>query len=126
MTWFSIRRIRLLLHVLIVVFLAHPVQARAAERSVWLQPDEQNGYANGQIAGLVLDGRAQPLAHHRVELRVRTLSGRLRAVQTVATTMTDARGRFAFTGLAPGIFEVAVLRDGKTLETSAPIQLSAG
>jgi hypothetical protein len=130
MMWTSIRRIRLLAVAVVVVVLATSVQARASDGGVRLpwpeqsrrQPDGQNG----RVAGMALDGTGRPLADHRVELRVRTLSGRLRATQTVATAMTDARGQFAFTGLAPGIFEVAVLRGDTILRTSAPIQLSAG
>ena len=119
MTSFSIRRVRLLLLGLVVILLA--------ERSVRLQADEQpDAYVTGRITGMVLDGKARPLAHHRVELRIRTFSGGIRAAQTVATSMTDARGRFAFIGLAPGIFEVAVLRDDTLVRTSAPIELSAG
>jgi hypothetical protein len=123
---FSIRRIRSLTLVLVVVLVAADGQAHAADRRVRLEPDGQNEYANGQIAGMVLDGKGRPLTDHRVELRVRTFSGGLRATQTVAATTTDARGRFAFTGLAPGIFEVTVLRDDTIVRTSAPIQLSSG
>jgi hypothetical protein len=114
MTWFSIRGIRSLCVVAVVLLLADHVHAQVAE-----SPD-------GRIAGVVLDGKGRPLADHRVELRVPELSGRVRAVLTFAKTMTDAAGRFAFTGLAPGTFEVTVLRHDTVVRTSAPIQLSAG
>ena len=134
MTRFSIHWIRLLALVLAVVLLADHARADAAdsrvqlqpERSVRLHPDGDNQSGNGRIAGMVLDGKGRPLADHRVEARVRIFSGGLRATQTAATTTTDASGRFAFTGMAPGIFEVIVLRGNTVVRTSAPIQLSPG
>ena len=134
MTSFSIHWIRLLALVLAVVLLADHVRADAAdislrlhpERSVRLQPDADNQSGNGRIAGMVLDGKGRPLADHHVEARVRIFSSGLRATQTAATTTTDASGRFAFAGLAPGIFEVIVLRGDTVVRTSTPIRLSPG
>ena len=79
--------------------------------------------SNDQISGVAVDTNFQRLAQHEVQLkRVLQLGGQ--RVTGVATTTTDAGGRFSFTGLAAGSFEVEVLI-GEELVTK-PVELSAG
>ncbi len=79
--------------------------------------------SNGQISGVAVDRNGQRLAQHEVRLkRVFGLGGQ--RVTGVATTTTGASGRFSFTGLTAGSFEVEV-RIGEELVTR-PVELSAG
>ncbi len=79
--------------------------------------------SNGQISGVALDREGRRLVQHEVQLkRVFELGGQ--RVTGVATTTTDASGRFSFTGLYAGSCEVEVLIDEEPFTT--PVELSAG
>ncbi len=81
--------------------------------------------SNGQISGVAVDKNGRRLVQHEVQLnRVFELGGQ--RVTGVATTTTDADGRFSFTGLSAGSFEVEVVADGTVIATSAELTLSEG
>ena len=78
--------------------------------------------SNGQISGVVVDKHGQRLAQHEVQLKHLLGLGRPRVTE-LATTTTGASGRFSFTGLTAGSFEVEALI-GEELVTR-PVELSA-
>ncbi len=79
--------------------------------------------SNGQISGVAVDRNGQRLAQHDVQLK-RVFELGERRVAGVARTTTGASGRFSFTGLTAGRFEVEVLIDEELFTT--PVELSAG
>ena len=80
---------------------------------------------SGQILGLALDTAGHPLADHAVELRSVSEQGEPSA-PVVATTTTDANGRFFFPGLGRGRYTVALRFDERVIATSGPIALAEG
>jgi small nuclear ribonucleoprotein (snRNP)-like protein len=71
----------------------------------------------GQIGGVVIDGAGQPLADQRVELHSRRTNQR-------QVTTTDGNGRFAYTGLPYGRYEVEWYIRGQVVVESAQMELS--
>ena len=76
---------------------------------------------DGEITGAVTDAAGEPMADQRVELQ-RPASEDDRRVVAV----TDMNGRFVFSRLGPGRYEVQLREDGRVIATSRPIDLSAG
>ena len=76
----------------------------------------------GQISGIALDANGQSLAVHA--LRLRSAAGQATATPLVATTRTDAEGRFSFTALSQGRYVVDVLRGDQIVATSGLIALA--
>ena len=80
---------------------------------------EQQG--SGQISGVALDGTGKLVAGETVQLRhVRP------PTEVVATTTTDANGRFSFAALGPGRYIVDLRLERRVAATSGLISLAEG
>jgi hypothetical protein len=76
---------------------------------------------DGEISGMVVDAAGKPLVGQRVQLRRPRAQGPGQVVVT-----TGANGAFTYTGLGPGRYEVELVREGRVVTRSGPIELAAG
>lgn len=82
-------------------------------------PDDPRPTGAGQIAGTVIDTSGDVIEHANVILSSSNDFNR-------RTVMSGSNGQFAFTGLPPAVYKIAVSGPGMSTFTSAPIPLQAG
>jgi hypothetical protein len=75
----------------------------------------------GEISGVVVDARGLAVADQRVELLGPDTDGRNRLIAT-----TDSNGRFAFSRLGPGRYQVEVRVEDRVIARSSAIELTDG
>ena len=75
---------------------------------------------SGDIIGIALGPAGQPLSDHTVTLRLAD------SPVVVATTTSDAEGRFAFSGLRPGQYVVEVTLGTEAIGTSRIVRVTEG
>lgn len=74
---------------------------------------------DGEISGVAVDADGRALPGQRLELHRPTVDGRGELVET-----THDNGRFAYSGLRPGRYEIDLVVDGRIVARSGPIELS--